>query len=107
MISGNDVAKFDFRVPNFLNLLEFEDFLDILGIQMLRGPYLLLQVSLCLRHVEHSSAIFENSTLRRDWNFDLPEFFCSCIFFAIVLGQLVKLKFESQQRELKRLMLNK
>ena len=33
--------------------------------------YLLLQVSLCLWTVEHPLAILENSTLRRDWNFDL------------------------------------
>ena len=33
--------------------------------------------------------------------------FCSCILFAIVLGQQVKLKFSAQQRELKWLMLNK
>ena len=33
--------------------------------------------------------------------------FCSCIFFAIVLVQLVKLKFWVRQRELKWLMLNK
>ena len=35
------------------------------------GPYLLLQVSLCLRPIEHLFAILENSKLRRDWNFDL------------------------------------
>ena len=34
-------------------------------------------------------------------------FFCSCILFAIVLVQLVKLKFWAQHRELKRLMLHK
>ena len=33
------------------------------------GPYLLLQVSLCLCPVEHPFAILENSTLRRDWHF--------------------------------------
>ena len=69
-----------FRVPNLLNLQEFQDFLDIFGIQMLQvflclispddsdtsGPCLLLQVSLCFRPVEHLFAILENSTLRRD-----------------------------------------
>ena len=39
-ILGNDVAKFDSWVLNLKNLLEFWDFLNILGIQ-------LLQVSLC------------------------------------------------------------
>ena len=33
--------------------------------------------------------------------------FCSCILFAIVLGQLIKLEFLAQQVELKWLMLNK
>ena len=33
--------------------------------------------------------------------------FCSCILFAIVLEQLVKLEFVAQQVELKWLMLNK
>ena len=32
--------------------------------------------------------------------------FCSCIFFAIVFGQLIKLEFSAQQVELKWLMLN-
>ena len=35
------------------------------------GPYLLLQVSLCLCPAEHPFAILDNTTLRRDWNFDL------------------------------------
>ena len=37
----------------------------------------------------------------------LSSSFCSCILFAVVLGQLVKLKFWSQQVELKWMMLNK
>ena len=76
------MANFDSRVPNLLNLLDIEEFLDILGIQVLQvllcifSPdsetsdlYLLLQVFPCLCPVEHPFAIPENSTLRRDWNF--------------------------------------
>ena len=37
----------------------------------------------------------------------LSSSFCSCILFAIVLGQLIKLEFLAQQVELKWLMLNK
>ena len=110
--------------------------------------YLPLQILLCLWTVEHPVAILENSTLRRDGNFDLclyqvsmtiqpvdleafsiglftdeelvrtemtkPGFatilfssFCSCILFAILSVQLIKLKLLAQQRELKWLMLNK
>ena len=41
----------------------------------------------------------------RLWHTFFP--FCSCTLFAIVLGQLIKLKFWTQQRELKWLMLDK
>ena len=45
------------------------------------------------------------------WALSLPQscllLFFSCILFAVVLGQLVKLKFWAQQRELKWLRLNK
>ena len=74
-------------VLNLLNLREFLDFLNILDIQFLQvllclwqnshdnsetsDPCLLLQVFLCLWTVEHPFATLENSTLRRDWNFDL------------------------------------
>ena len=37
----------------------------------------------------------------------LSSSFCSCILFAIVLGQLIKLEFFTQQAELKWLMLDK
>ena len=37
----------------------------------------------------------------------LSSSFCSCILFAIVLGQLIKLEFLAQQVELKWQMLNK
>ena len=37
----------------------------------------------------------------------LSSSFCSCILFAIVSGQLIKLEFLAQQVELKWLMLNK
>ena len=74
------MAKFDFRVPNLLNPLEFPDLLDILCIQMLLVPpckispddsstsglHLSLQVSLYSNPVEYLFAILENSTLRRD-----------------------------------------
>ena len=80
MIFGNDVAKFDFRVPNLLNLPEFQDFQEILGYPSATsspdvfshddldtyGPYLLLQDFLCLCPAEHPFAILENPTLRRD-----------------------------------------
>ena len=77
------INTLDFLV---LNLLEFWDFLNILGIQLLQvllclwqisaddseisDPCLLLQVSLCSCPLEHPFAILENSALRRDWNFD-------------------------------------
>ena len=64
VIFVNDVANFDFWVPNLLNLKEFQEFQNILGIQLLQvplclwqispddseisDPCLLLQVSLCL-----------------------------------------------------------
>ena len=38
VIYGNDVAKFGFRFPCLLNLLEFPGFLDILCILALQVP---------------------------------------------------------------------
>ena len=49
-------------------------------------PYLLLQVSLCICPTEHPFAILENSTLRRDWNFDL------CLHQVSLVIQPVDLK---------------
>ena len=80
VIFGNDVAKFDFRIPNLLNLLEFPP--DATGRfsrankfspddSGTSGLYLSLQGPLCLNPVEHPFAIRENSTLCRDWNFVL------------------------------------
>ena len=44
-------------------------------------------------------------------DFDFATFlsspFCSCILFAIVLGQLINLEFSAQEVELKWMMLNK
>ena len=113
VIYGNDVAKFDIWVLNLLNLLELRDFLKILGVQ-------LAQASLCWWTVEHPFAILE---IRRcvgivilicacmsTWSSSplawiiLFSSDCSCILFAIVLVQLVKLKFWAQQRELTWLM---
>ena len=89
VIHGNDVAKFDFRVLNLLNLVEFPDFLDILAIQ-------LLQVLPCLWTVEHPFEILKNSTLRRDWNFDLRLHQVSLIIQPVDLKLWVSPGFSTQ-----------
>ena len=87
VIFGNDVAKFDCWVLILLNLMEFRDVLNIIGIQLPQvslcwwhilhadsetsDPSPLPQVTLCCWTVEHLFANLEDSLLRRDWNFDL------------------------------------
>ena len=59
--------------------------------------------------VEEIARTCEDKFIAVDFDFAtlLSSAFCSCILFAIVLGQLLKLEFLAQQVELKWLMLNK
>ena len=58
---------------------------------------------------EELAGTCEDKFIAADFDFAtiLPSPFCSCILFAIVLAQLIKLEFFAQQVELEWLMLNK
>ena len=60
VIYGKDVAKFDFWVLNLLNNLELWDFLNILGVQLLQVP-LVLMIDLSWRFRDFWSLPFATS----------------------------------------------